>query len=105
GAAGRLRRLAALVSPRLSSAQPRVRLGLYRRISRWRNLAWPCVAPSGRQLIADQFCLSHSRVTNAHHIIPQERLLMLDLFEKSFEHIPRVEQADWPRVLIQDGYV
>ena len=30
---------------------------------------------------------------------------MLDLFEKSFEHIPRVEHGDWPRVLIQDGYV
>jgi len=30
---------------------------------------------------------------------------MLDLFEKSFEHIPRVEHGDWMRVLIQDGYV
>src|SRR5208337_1702318 len=50
-------------------------------------------------------CLSNSWVTDAHHIISQEHLLMLDLFEKSFEHIPRVEHGDWPRVLIQDGYV
>ena len=45
GAARRVRRLAALVSPRLASTQPRVRLGVYRRISRWRNLARRCVTP------------------------------------------------------------
>ena len=42
-AAGWLRRLAALVSPRLSSAPAHSGLGIYRRIGRWRNLASPSV--------------------------------------------------------------
>ena len=124
-AAGRLCRLAALVSPRLSSAQPRIRLGLYRRISGRRNLAWSSVAASElnpfspledkklarrlrvetrpfalspRRRQARAACLSNTRVTNGHHIIPQERLLTLDFFEQRFERVAGVEHADWPEV-------
>ena len=38
-------------------------------------------------------------MTYIHHIISQERLLMLDLFEESFKQKPRVQHADRPGVL------
>jgi hypothetical protein len=47
--------------------------------------------------------LSQSRMTNVHHVVSKERLLTLDLFEKSFEQVPRIEQADRPSVSIQDS--
>ena len=46
-----------------------------------------------------------SMPTNAHHIVAQQYLFILDFFAQNLQRIARIEYSDWARGLISDGNV
>lgn len=68
-------------------------------------LASPAVDSAPNRVISSGIAsLNGSLISNVHDVIPQERLVVLHLAEEALKGIPRIDDADWCPVDVEDRY-